>query len=139
MGCKEIDKDIDGIKYKTVQFPASSGITLTVRITKQFGPIFDAIGSDKDNEIDFKASAFTEKLSAPDFLQLIKDLLCNTYRNGSLITSDTFETDFAGEYVHLYKVLLFVIDSNNFFGKGIISKGLEKLKNLKVSQILPIK
>ena len=139
MALKEIDKTIDGVKYKTVQFPTSEGIKITVRLTKVFGPVFDAIGSDKKKEMTFNASVFTEKLSDAEVLSLIKDLLQETYRNGTRITQDSFDIDFAGEYGHLYQVVLFVVDANNFFGKGSITKISDRLKSLKMSQILPKK
>lgn len=142
MACEDKTKKIDGVEYRTIQFPARDGLRMTARILEIAGPLFDGIGTDKSGESTISLSTFTKKLGTDDaFASLIVDLLKSTYRNGELITPQSFDIEFAGKYTHLYKVVLWVIEANGFFGEGIISKIQERFGRLKAvaSQILPIK
>jgi hypothetical protein len=136
MACLELDKEIDTVKYKTVQFPARSGLAIKTRLVKFIGPILDGFGKDVGGDMSISLSIFTSKLDDATFVQLILDLLTRTYRNGKMISPESFDIDFAGEYIHLYKVVIFVIESNCFFGKGNIAEVLKSLGQ-KASQILP--
>jgi hypothetical protein len=126
MACNTVTETIDGVKYVTIQFPARQGAKILVRLTKVFGPIFKSFDVDNVTNTEVDIAAFIEKLDDDSFVQLILDLLMYTKRNGVDITDMTLDTEFAGEYLQMLKVIWFVIRANNFLGKGDIGKMVTK-------------
>lgn len=134
------DKEIDGHTYTVSQFPARQGLEIKVSLLKLIGPGIAALVDGKQgvsSEAMHRAVAdLTSKLDAST-VSLIFRLLQFTRRDGKEITEASFDTDFAGEYESLYKVVFFVIDVNGFFGKGgignLLSKAKEKMQKQPVS------
>lgn len=127
MACQIVKKTVDGIEYITIQFPARQGLAIKGRLIKIIGPALGglSISSVTQSNIDF--AAVIEKLDPEAFIKLTLDLLAYTKRAGKSIDEASFDVDFAGDYLHLYKVLGHVIQANGFFGKGDIGKMIGSL------------
>lgn len=132
MACKEFTKEIDGVLYRTIQFPTRQGIGIKTRLLKVGGPFLQALNGQM-GQIDIVT--FTNSLNSEEVITLILDLLSLTFRGPKKIDSEVLDVDFAGEYVTLYSVLIFVIESNRFFGKLNITEALKSLRQ-EASQIL---
>ena len=118
MACTKFDKTIDTGKYITITFPAREGGKLFIRLTKTFGPLFSSIKMDDVMSSEINLAMFIEKLDDDGVIGLIMDLLRYTKRNGTDITEEVFDEDFSGKYEELLSVVLWIIQVNNFFGKG---------------------
>lgn len=132
MACKEQKRAIDGVDYTVLQFPTREGLRYKTRILKLVGPIVDGVKGDDELVL----STFTDKLGDDTVCDLIVSLLSKTFRNGKAITAESFDVDFAGEYLHLYKVVMFVVEANGFLGKANIVEILKKKLQGKASLIL---
>ena len=134
MACKEVKTEIDSVKYMTVQFPTRIGLALKTRLLRLMSPsIKDAFSKIENNAISINIAAIFEGLEDDSASKLMLDLLAYTYREGKKIDEESFNLDFAGDYVHLYKVILWIIEANGFFGKGSIG---DMLKGLTQSQVI---
>jgi hypothetical protein len=124
-------KTIDGAEYSVTQFPARRGLALKIKLVKLIGPaLAEAAGgldlkegvNLQEAEIDtgFMGKAVEKLVEGMDDStgDLILDLLSMTRKNGQELKEAVFDTEFAGDYLTLYKVLGFVIQVNGFFGKG---------------------
>jgi len=136
-------KVIDNDSVECTIFPGLHGLRLKGRLLKIVGPAvgkaFSGIktGTGKsvmDTDINLEVvgqaiEGLTESLDNENTINLILDLLTQTRINGESITKNTINLKFAGEYSKLYKVLLFVIEANRFFGKWSIGKLFERIEN----------
>jgi hypothetical protein len=95
-------------------------------LLRLIGPALDALPSREQATSDFTKLA--QHLDPDAIVQLCEDLLIYTKINGKEITATIIDTEFAGEYITLYKVIGYVVEVNSFFGKGGIGKLLEKVK-----------
>ena len=120
-----VKKVIDGKEYAVVRFPFSQGIAIQSRIIKTFGPV---ILLDKESDTGEAVSKFVEMLGVDGGFGLVVDILKRTYCNGKVLNERAIDDEYAGEYLHLYKVVLFVIEVNRYIGDVNI---LEKLNSLK--------
>lgn len=141
MACETRNTELDGVRLYTIQFPASRGAKMTLKLIKMFGPL---VGK---GEMDMLT--FTEKLSEDDAIDLIQDLFSATkikFKEDKDPREIDFETDFAGNYALMYKAALWVVQANGFFGKvdilsalnGILTKTLkEKLQMSPTDSMTP--
>ena len=127
MGCETVKKEISGKSFSTVQFPTKEGLKISARLVKFIGPIVDTVTDTTSNRIAF--SIFTEKLDDDNFVNLIIDILKYSYCGKDKIDETTFDGIFAGEYMMLYEVVLFVVEANNFLGKGSILTCLRSIQD----------
>ena len=130
MALKEFDKEIEGVKFKTIKHPTTTGITLTTRILKFIAPAIGKMeikGQALDSFAIELGSIFMQ-LGFDEANTLFKDLLSRTFADGKIIDTLQYDEIFAGEYEMLYKVVIWVIESNNFFGKGSIGDLLNMIK-----------
>ena len=134
MGIETKTRAIDGTKYAVTTFPARRGLKLQVTLVRTLGPALSELmkavpkGVSTKNllNVDVKlehvagalATAFSG-LSEEEFMALVMRLLESTSREGAEITEETFDLDFSGNYMHVYKVLWFVLEVNygDFFGE----------------------
>lgn len=122
-------RSIDGVEYTVTTFPARRGFQLKIALLKRLAPglagVIGAIGRkggvdfrgilDLDIKPDQIARGVAELFSGTtpeDALDLVMQLLSDTRRGGREITPELFDSEFAGDYGHLYKVLAFVVDVN---------------------------
>lgn len=141
MAVQTKERTIDGVRYSVTTFPARKGLRLKATLVKTLGAAFAELmkglptgsltagsGAGKSTvDVEFKlhhaadalAKAFTN-LSEQEYEDLVMRLLETTRRDGKEITAETFDLDFAGEYLTLFRVLMFVLEVNygSFFGKG---------------------
>ncbi len=145
MGIVAKDREIDGHKYTVTSFGAMEGVRIKSLLLKYLGPsvfsMFALSDSGKkfsETDIDLQiisaiSDKLFDKLNESQYLDFILRLLATTRRDNQEITSEFFNTEFAGEYGSLYKVLFFVLEVNykeSFFGKNGIGSLLEMIKNL---------
>jgi hypothetical protein len=130
MACKEVKETIDGVEYFTTQFPARFGLQIYTKLLAVFGTLLDSINSNELEMSNVNIRAFVDKLSEIGTIDLIIKTLSYTKKNGKDIDESSFDDDFAGEYLHLLKVVWFVVKANNFLGKGNTGNILEKIKQL---------
>ncbi|MCK4522417.1 MAG: hypothetical protein KAU20_07630 [Nanoarchaeota archaeon] len=145
MAIETKDREIEGHKYMVTQFPARIGLGLKTRLSKLVIPVLiPLIGSEGKGvtlsnitETDIDPSLISKaveiiisQLDSVEIVDLVMKLMNGVRRDGVEITAEVFDTEFAGEYITLYKVLFFVIQTNNFFGKGGIGQLVSQAKNL---------
>ncbi len=133
-------KQIDGHRYETELFTTTNGIEMWSRLQSLVGPGLMALFEGGANE--FKGSSLGDAMkhlvaSMGDgkMSEFIKDILENTRRDGNLIMgpNSDYEMFYRGKYHVLIQVLMFVIQSNFFLGKDIISlvsENIEKVSKL---------
>ena len=136
-------KEIDGHKVEVTAFMALRGLELKGRLLKLLGPAFSGMVKgirkgktilDIDvnmNEVGNALLGLTENLSQPGVIDLIIDLLQYVQYDGKVLKKETIDMEFAANYMTLYKVLLFVVDANRFFGNRSIG---EAIKNQNIIQ-----
>lgn len=144
MALKTEERDINGHKYSVTQFVATEGLRIKIALGKYIGPSlphFVKGGTNTnvlDAELDRKGALVAiekliEHLDEVDTVNLILRMLKSggVRRDGVEVGNETiFNTEFAGNYIELYKALGFIVEVNygkDFFGEGGIGKLLEKL------------
>jgi hypothetical protein len=130
MGCKTIETTIDGKSFIITQHPASLGLSVTVRLIKLAGPVFGDV-TDSIQDMPIKLSEFLCKLDDTEILKLVLDILSYTRVKVSVkeivsIDSASLDSEFAGEYETLIKLIWRVISENRFFGKKDIGSLIKK-------------
>jgi hypothetical protein len=124
---KEFFKEIEGVKYRTLLFPWSSGMNVKSRLVKFLGPAIDTITTTgKDGGFHLDASKFTDRLSGQDVSSLIVEVLQYTYSEKERVSKEYLDNTFSGDYLNVYKLVLWVVEVNGFFGKGDILGILKK-------------
>ncbi len=137
MGIETKAKEIDNVLYEVTQFTATRGFKLSARLWLLFSEplanLFSSGNIDKSKSfLDMDASVIAKaiaslntKFTDESLFEFAKELLTQTQRDRKEIN---FDLDFAGNIMHLYKVLVFVVEVNfaDFFD-GLRS-GWEKLK-----------
>lgn len=138
------DREIDGCKYTATQFPAREGLKVKAKLVKVIAPFLLPLLGGKSStslvnrnfsEVDIDPSLLSQaieiiirELHEDDIVIFVLRLLSCTRKDGKEITPELFDLEFAGEYATLYKVLSFIIEINNFFGKGGIGNLSQVLK-----------
>ena len=118
---------VDGKKYSVTQFSASKGMKLLTRLVKILGEPMASFFSnpDAEQEIAFQAAlaALSDKLDEDVVLNTVKELIDSlSDAEGSI----QFDTYFAGQFGHLFKVLgkILEVQYGDFFGV-LVAKGSE--------------
>ena len=116
-------RSIDSKSYACTQFPGRLGLVMQARVLKIMGPLLvgflnsprkvNSLTDLLDSDIDTSALMLgVSSLDPEAFAQLAIDLLQCTKVDGRDITVEYFNLEFAGDYGHLMRVLLFVVDHN---------------------------
>jgi len=111
--------EIDGLMYTSSKLPATVGLDVWPRVLAMFGPPVVRAMALGDDEMDLSAlMGIAERASQSGVTLLIRDLLqrmdCGclyTSKKPGKVLSD-FDEHFAGEYMHLLKVVAFSIAHN---------------------------
>lgn len=124
------EKEIDGIKLACTAFPCLVGLGVKARLIKLLAPALgkalkgidgdptDIMKADIDMGVIGEAiTMLGEKLADESVTKLIMDLLSTTTIDGQQSTEAVFNFTFSQKYTSLYKALIFVIDTNRFFGE----------------------
>lgn len=132
MACNTETVQIDGKEYIITQFPSRIGLSLEIRLLKLLGPALDKIGVDDPTHSELNFSLFAEKLDDQNVINILLEMLLYARIKKSPkdiveITPEVFDTEFAGEYVTLGKLVFEIVRVNRFFGKGDILKRLKML------------
>jgi hypothetical protein len=123
MACKTQTKVLDGKSYEVTQIPAREALKLAAKVLKYIAPLADQ---------DITAALATLDDSA---IELVVKILSTTKQDGKLInTGEMFDECFTGDYMHLFEVLKFVVEVNNFLVPGVTSK-LETVKRRRRSSM----
>jgi hypothetical protein len=130
-------KNIDGFDVQVTVFPGLYGLKIKGKLLRFVGPALgkavSAIKQNKsglsnilDADIDFGAigEAVAALVSNIDdnIINLFLELLSNTSVDGQDVKKETIDLKFAAKYTSLYKVLLYVIEVNCFFGQRNIGE-----------------
>jgi hypothetical protein len=142
---KIVFKDQDGkdVNVETTQFMGFRGLILQSKITKLMTPLISILkgietpslkGIKKSNilfDTNDLVNHLCKNLDDNIIIDLIKELVASTtIDNKDLSNSDIFDIIFAGNYDLLFKTIRFIIDTNNFFGKGGIGKIITKINSM---------
>lgn len=144
MSCETENKQIGDHEYAVTQWPAQKALLMKFKLAKMFGPVFSILvpmlpdskkqKADDQKELEAFASAF-EKLfatnSPEELVQLLKDCIVGSFRNGERITETTFDQIFSGDQLNeTYKVFIFVVKVNyaNLFKGQLADKLLASVK-----------
>ena len=131
-------KIIDGSEFMVRQYGARLGGRIKIRIAKLVGPALatmmdakkDQQSTNVQPEILEKAlTTFMEGLSAEDYDSLIMQMIPGyVWKDEKEITEKTFDSEFAGNYSTLYKLLWFILEVNygDFLELIGIGKDLQK-------------
>lgn len=149
MAVQVVNKTIDGKKYTVTSFLAGEGLKIKSVLIKHLGPmaisgvILGGSSGKKLSEMDIDPAmvgtlfdTLFNKLDPDEFAGFVLRLLACTSINNTQdvpipIDEQIFNTEFAGEYATLYKVLFFVLEVNykkSFLGWGGLGALTEKLK-----------
>lgn len=124
---KTSEKRIGEAQYSCTQFPARRGLAMQVRLTRLVAPLlagldFKSGESFMDADISMDGgrlvNTLLEHLQEQAVVQLVVDLLESCRREGRELNAQEFDMVYAGNYGELAKALLFVIETNSFFGLG---------------------
>lgn len=143
MAVKTVDKKIGSATYTITQYTAVEGLSIKITLGKLFSPglpklidgktIRDSLGAEITTGGMLAAiSALFDGLDPVTTIPFIIRMLTSglVRRDGVEITRDTFNIDFAGNYLELYKLLGEIILLNygeNFFGNGGIGETFKAL------------
>lgn len=133
-------REIDGHTYSVTTFPAREGLQKKAKLIRVIAPALrEAFGDLPDIKLGEVMSAnvspgalvqgieaLVQRLDESGIDSTIMGLLRYVKIDGKELSEDLFDLHFAGKYVTLYKVLLFVIEANNFFGSVGIGGLLER-------------
>lgn len=118
---------LDGKRYDTTQYSATFGLKLLTRLSKVIGkPLAILTTTDQDSEvgadlISRAVEALTKEIDEDSVLTLVLDILHTTtiVANGNERRPIEFNTDFAGCYGHLFRLIKEVLSFqySDFFGE----------------------
>jgi len=130
-------KNIDGFEVSVTVFPGIHGLKIKGKLLRFLGPALgkavSAIKQNKsglsnvlDSEIDFGAigeavAALVENID-DNIINLFLELLANTSIDNQDVKKEVIDVKFAAKYFSLYKILLYVIEVNCFFGQRNIGE-----------------
>jgi len=130
-------KNIDGFEVSVTVFPGLHGLKIKGKLLRFLGPALgkavSAIKQNKsglsnvlDSEIDFGAigeavAALVENID-DNIINLFLELLSNTSIDNQDVKKEVIDVKFAAKYFSLYKILLYVIEVNCFFGQRNIGE-----------------
>lgn len=139
------EKTIDEHKIMVTQFNARRGLVLKLQVSKLLIPAIGVLLSGKmqgkttddlkksfmDKDIDLGAALqqLADNVEPEKFLAMAIELMSYTRLDGQEINEKSFDTLFIGEYLLMYKILIFVLEVNygSFFGTGGIGNLLPKV------------
>jgi hypothetical protein len=140
-------REINGHNYEASPLPARRALKLQMRLVKSLGPglgqMLGAVkGSLSDAELDGDAlaagiSKLMSELGSPDeAAQLLVDMVAGVVRDNVVITPKTFNAQFQGTLLDVYKVAGFVLEVNygDFFGEAGIG-GLGEMIKEKIASL----
>lgn len=136
------DKTIDGHTISVTQFPGRIGFKYKLRLLKLMAPFAKSFNTENTefNLLDMKidaillsnlANGLMEVLDPEDNMDLILGLLASTRYDNKEITPVVFDMEFAGDFLIVYKILVFVLEVNygSFLGPagiGGLTQGPQK-------------
>lgn len=135
MACQTQTREIDGRTFTVTQFPARQGLKMKARLVRLVGPVLDALPSKAQVASDF--SKIAQHINPDELVSFAVDMLAYTKMDKKELSEAVIDSEFAGEYVTLYKLLGFVIDANGFFGKGGIGSLLQRAREVGLPVISP--
>ena len=115
---KQVQREIDDLVYTSTKLPASVGLEVLVKLGNIVAPVFDSTDSSVSQAYTQALLKFLEKLAEEGVSPLLKTILTRTQCNKLATTGaggyvkDDFDEHFSGEYVHLLKVVIFVLWHN---------------------------
>lgn len=108
--------EIGGNTYAVTLFTTSTSIKLLRRLVKVLGPSLAALfegtsefSLDDSGPITKAMSLLSDNIDKDDVVELLKDLVKNTRRNGSEIN---FDIDFRGKLTELFQLSVFIVKEN---------------------------
>jgi len=125
------DQEDNEVAGTTSQFLGTRGIKLQTKLARLVMPLMSGVKSVKSMDLDTSKMVehLLTNLTESKVIELIKELMGHTMLdNKDMTKSANFDFMFAGNYQMLFEVLRWVIDVNNFFGKGGIGAMIEKVK-----------
>ena len=139
MSLQSKEKNIDAHLVKVIEFAARRKLLLQIKLVKLLGPALGAAaGAAKGSGVlDAKlgpevigpaVQKLADALDPQAFLQLVHELLQDTWIDGKDVkTDEAFDANF-GNLAFMYKVLGFVLEVNfaDFFGAGGIGSILQR-------------
>ena len=130
------EKIIDEHNVMVTQFPGRRALFFKTRLIKLVGPSVAQLftGKSLDINMDFSIVAkaldkLAENLKEDEYVKFVLDLLQCTRLDEKEINDSTFDNEFAGNLLLMYKVLWFTLEVNygSFFGQGGIGKILSAI------------
>jgi len=105
-----IEKIIDGDTYMVTQLPARRALRMKAKLLKVFGSLF--LGSGENS-----LKSMCMSLDENQFESLCMELIQGVRKNGVELVPATFDLEFAGDMGGLYKLIIFILETNysNFF------------------------
>ena len=138
MSVETKDKVIDGKKITVTQFPGRKALFYKVKLIKLFGSSIGAMLAQAKGltaQIDMSVfAAAMDKLATTidegEFTRFVLELLQLTRVDNVPITEASFDMEFAGNLLFMYKILWFTLEVNygSFFGENGIGKILSALQ-----------
>ena len=147
MSLRQESKLIDGHDIQVTAFTALKGLSIKSRLIKIISPAFSGLAksvklkngiSILDSELNLELIGealqhLMENIADPKVIDLILELLEFTTYDGKVLKKEIINIEFAANYLTLYKILIFVIDANRFFGKRSIGKIFEEMEIQKMT------
>ena len=135
MACERESEMIGEHEYTCIQWPAETALRFKFRIGKILGSGLEGVNFEDPNGT-MQALGNILANAEPDVLvELMRDVACSTFRDGSQIKAPHFNEYFSGSDLPiLYKVFFFVLRVNykDFF-KGQVLEGLLAKAEAKLS------
>ena len=138
MAVETRDKVIDGKKITVTQFPGRKALFYKVKLIKLFGSSIGAMLAQAKGltaQVDMSVfAAAMDKLATTvdegEFTRFVLELLQLTRIENVPITEASFDMEFAGNLLSMYKILWFTLEVNygSFFGENGIGKILSALQ-----------
>jgi hypothetical protein len=111
----QVALDIDGLTYRSQKLGALKGMALFPRLVQVFGPLLDSIMLPESGQLDSGVIMRVASMAAEDnaLPKICQDMLANVTVSeikgvGTAgAVAKHIDTHFAGDYIHLVKVLIF--------------------------------
>lgn len=121
------EKIIDGSIYSVTQLPARRALKLKAKLMKIIGPLFLEANSSNFHSV-------CHLIDENQFETLCMEMIQGVRKDGVELTPPTFDLEFAGDMAGVYKMLLFVVETNysNFF--SMLDIGLPSFQDEQTNQ-----